>query len=192
MLCACRMMRMRSSAPVALALLSGLIAACAGGSDRYPSLSLRDFERVEGQFAVSDSGQRDLNPAQLPVDRAEQVREAVEAAHARHSRFLTHAEQARDVVVAAVGSGQADKRWSLAMVEIADLDSRLGATTSLLADLDALYTSASLEFQEREEIAEARTETSALVAAESLILQQLVDMLIPAVGPPAIEQRGAE
>lgn len=182
----------RSSAPIALALLSGLIAACASGSDRYPSLSLRDFERVQGQFAVNDSVREDIHPDQLPVARAEQVREAIEAARTRHSRFITHAEQARSVIAAAAGTGPEDKRWSLAMVEIAELDSRLGATASLLADLDALYTSASLEFQQREEIADARMEASALVTEESRILQQLVDMLNPAAAPYIKEWRGAD
>lgn len=162
-----------------LLAMATLLAACAGSSDRYPSLSLRDFERVQGQFPTADSQPEQLRPSPLPVAAVEQVSDAIGEARIRHSQFLAQAEKARGVVSAARGSNPDDKRWAMALIEVAELDSRHGVTTGLLADLDALYANASLEFQQREEVAQAQAEIAQMVASE----QQAIDELAALLGP---------
>ena len=160
-----------------LAVFGALSAACADNSGRYPTLSARDFDRVQGQFEASSSERQVLLPEPMSLSEVAQLREAIAVVRTRHSRFLTQAETARGLVHAARGTGPEDKNWSLALVAIAELDSQAGATTGLLADLDKLYTAASLEFHEREQISAAQTEAAALVEAENQIIHALAAQL---------------
>jgi len=158
----------------------GLLGACAGGSDRYPSLSLRDFERVQGSYAAPDSAAAVLRPAPLGVTQVEEIGKALEEASARHTRFLAHAETARPIVADAAGTGPEDKRWGLAQVEIAELDSRRAGTAALLADLDQLYADTSLSFTERDQVAQANAQLEGIVAAEDRVIGELIDLLAKA------------
>jgi hypothetical protein len=148
-------------------------SACAGGSDRYPSLNIRDFERVQGQFAVAAPAREVLLPSPAPVEQVSQLQEAVDQAQQRHSEFVMTAESVRGLIAAAGGTGPDNNGWSLAQSAYADLDSRRGATAILLSELDQMYTSATLSFTEREQIDQARNRVSALVAAEDALLDEL-------------------
>ncbi|MFZ9396610.1 MAG: hypothetical protein ACO25F_11180, partial [Erythrobacter sp.] len=149
-----------------LAAAIALLTGCAGGSERFPSLALRDFERVQGSFGAPDSRPTELRPAPLGAAQANEVTAALEQARSRHQRFLSLVDAARGNVVAAAGTGPEDRRWALAQVEIAELDSRRAGTAALLADLDRLYADASLSFAERDQVERAQTEVGTIVAAE--------------------------
>lgn len=181
----CDMSMKVSSCPalILLAALSAVTTACASDSDRYPSLSLRDFERVQGEFTVAEGSSASLRPEPLGIEKVSQVSESLAKANARHEAFIEQVEAARPTVIAAAGSTPEDSRWSLALVEIAELDTRRGATASLLADLDLLYADASLEFQERIAIAQARADIDALVQVERKAIDELLSVLSGGAGP---------
>ena len=177
---------MRSLAARTLAPLAGLAAilsGCAGGSDRFPSLALRDFERVEGSFGAPDSSASELRPAPLGVLQAQEVAQALSEARSRHQRFLELVGPARTNVTAATGTGPEDRRWGLAQVEIAELDSRRAGTAALLADLDRIHAEASLSFAERGRIEQARAEVGTMVAEQSGLLGELLALLGPSRTP---------
>lgn len=180
----------RFPALASLAMLGMVTAACAGSADRYPSLSLRDFERIGGQFPGRDSPPARIEPDPLPVTAVAELETALSDAQARHGRFLAQARQARGVVAAAAGSSSDEKRWTLAMVEMAALDSQHAATTGLLADLDALYADATLEFHQRQRIVAAQASVGEMVRTERAALDELVALLgTPRTEPSAGEQQ---
>lgn len=162
---------------VPLAGLAAILSGCASGSDRFPSLALRDFERVEGSFGASDSSASELRPAPLGVSQAQEVAQALSEARSRHRRFLELVGPARAKVAAATGTGPEDRRWGLAQVEIAELDSRRAGTAALLADLDRLYADASLSFAERGQIEQARGEVGAMLDQQGRVLEELLALI---------------
>lgn len=160
-----------------LAGLAVLASGCAGSSDRYPSLANRDFERVQGQFAPSSGTPLPMRPAPLNIVSVEQIEASLVNARSRHQEFLLQLGTAQTIVSEASGTDPDDNRWSLAMVEIASLDSHLSVTTGILAQLDALYADASLRFEERAAIGSARKTLDQLVQTEQQAVDQLVDLL---------------
>lgn len=163
-----------------LAALALTASGCASSSDRYPSLATRDFERIQGQFAAPSGNPLPARPAPLGIESAEQIEASLADARSRHEKFLTQLGAAQTIVSEASGTGPDDNRWSIAMVEIASLDSHLSVTTGLLAQLDALYADASLGFEERTTIDSARGTLAEMVQTE----QQAVDQLVELLGAP--------
>ena len=159
-----------------VAVLAGL-GGCAGGSDRFPSLALRYFERVQGSFGGPDSPAGTLRPAPLGVSQIGEIARALAEARTRHQRFMDLAGPARASVATAAGTGPEDRRWALAQVEIAELDSRRSGTSALLADLDRLYADASLSFAERSQIEQAQAEVGAMLSKQDEVLDELLALL---------------
>lgn len=180
MLCGLAMIRAKFIHLYCLAGLAVTVSSCAGSSDRYPSLATRDFERVQGQFAAPSGDTLPTRPAPLSIENTEQIDASLVAARSRHEEFLAQLAAAQAIVSEASGTGPDDNRWSLAMVEIASLDSHLSMTTGVLAQLDTLYVDASLGFEERTTIEAARGTLAQMVQTE----QQAVDQLVELLGAP--------
>lgn len=155
-----------------LLALSVALGGCASGSDRYPSLAIRDVERVSGSFDVSES--EDTAPAPtLSADDLASIPAMVEAARAAHARFLEAEPAARRNVAAAAGTGVTDNRWSTAQVALAGLESLRSQAAVPLADLDRLHAEAATTFVVSPELQEARSEVVALISQEDQVLGEL-------------------
>ena len=64
-----------------------LLGACASTGDRYPSLAIRDVERVEGSFdAPSDTQQ--IAPTPLPADTLQRIAQLRAEAAEAHEAFV--------------------------------------------------------------------------------------------------------
>ena len=164
-------------APVALLALS----ACATHS-RYPSLAMRDFERVEGNAApVEPENTVTPAPAPLPSGFGERLTELRRQADASHAEFLRRASNARSRSNAAAGAAQGSTRWSDAIVAISDVESARSDTMFVLAELDSMLALGAAERADSgaaaglPQIAATRDSVAALVAEEDRILVELTD-----------------
>jgi len=157
--------------PLAPPLFALALSACAASSDRYPSLAIRDAERVEGTFEP-DAGDA-AAPAPSPpsaelVARLGQLREQAASAHREFLSAVPGAER----LAAAAGALGSDS-WASAQVALADLDSARSKAAVPLGDLDILFVDATLAADQREAIATTRAEVVRLVSEEDAVLARL-------------------
>ena len=164
-------------APVALLALS----ACAT-DPRYPSLAMRDFERVEGNAAPVEPEKTEAPaPAPLPSGLGERLAELRRQAEASHATFMRRADDARSRANAAAGAAQGSTRWSDAIVAISDVESARSDTMFALAELDSMLALGAAERADSgaavglPQIAETRDSVAALVAEEDQVLVELTD-----------------
>ncbi|WFL77577.1 hypothetical protein P7228_00500 [Altererythrobacter arenosus] len=148
-----------------------VLGACAGSSDRYPSLAVRDAERVSGSFAAPAESDRPA-PAAASAEMLASVDSLLAAAQSSHQQFLSAAPGAERTVGAA-GSGPGSNSWAAAQVALADLDSQRSETAIALGELDLMFTDATLGFVEREQIGAARERVVMLVSEEDAVLARL-------------------
>jgi CRP/FNR family transcriptional regulator len=131
---------MKTSLALPLAL-AALLTACATPEGEYPSLAVRDVERVGGQFAVPEPVALPQPPAPT-IDNAEEL-----AARAReaHAELLAQAEEFRPRFAAARGAARGSEDWAQANVALAVLQSTRSEAMIALADLDHIYVEAAVE-----------------------------------------------
>ena len=149
------------------------LAACATpSSGAYPSLAVRDGERMTGEIAVPDT------PAFVPapptpatLDRLDSLAAAARQAHAR---FVAAIGPARGPVEASRGAAVGSERWSVAQVALADLESHRSEAMIALADLDRLYVDAATGGSELAQIADVRDAIAALVEEEDRQIARLL------------------
>ena len=155
-------------------LLLGLpvaLAGCAGDRELYPSLSVREEERVTGVFDPVEAEEYvPAPPRPATLDRLAQLR--AEAASA-HERFLAAAERARRPVAAARTAQPGSEDWAVAQVALADLESSRSDAMVALADLDRIHADAIRQADETDAIEEARGEVDALVLSQSRLIEAL-------------------
>lgn len=152
------------------------LAACASNNTDYPSLAIRDAERVEGTFeAASPAALPQPDPvAEGTLGQLAQLREAARNAH---NAFTSAVPEARRLVAAARGAGTSSDRWAAAQVALADLDSSRSQATIALGDLDLLFVDATLDYTQRDEIAATRDEVAGLIARQDRILAELRNLI---------------
>lgn len=149
------------------------LAACASAPGGYPSLAIRDAERVTGTIAAPEPYVPPPTPAPV-LDRLTQL--TGEAASA-HAAFLSKAPSARSTVTAARGASAGSENWAQAQVALAGLEAARSQAMVALADLDRLYVDAAVEATELEPIAEAREDVIEMVAAEDAVIAELAAVL---------------
>lgn len=150
-------------------LASALLAACAGSSDKYPSLAIRDAERVTGQFTPSVPDEEPVPP----VASSQQLTEIIAAAAAAQRSFLDSLPDAQRLVEAASGAGIESDIRSRALVALADLTSIRGETVLALAKLDSYEAEAATGFAPVQDIEQAQNEIALLVNEQEAIIDSL-------------------
>ena len=155
-------------AVVMLSLAAIGLGGCAAASDKYPSLAVRDAERVKGSFEVPPAPE----PSPLPAATLTNVESMVERARVSHIRFVAAVPAAWRAVGSASGNIESDS-WASAQVALADLDSMRSDTAIALGDLDLAFTDATLSFTQRAAIGEARSKVVELVSEEDRLLADL-------------------
>lgn len=169
------MMRINSVLPCALLLLS--LSACAGTGSDYPSLAIRDAERVTGTYGVAPEDMPQTAPDPAPAGTSERLAQILSEARSAHGDFVALVPTAEQRVAAGAGSGIASDSWSRAQVALAQLDSARSRAAVPLGDLDLLYADATLAWQERDAISAARDEVTGLIAQEDATLARLRNRL---------------
>ena len=158
------------------ALLSlALIAACASPAGDYPSLAIRDAERIAGTLEpVAPERYVPPPPSSAVLGSAEAL---ARAAGEAHQAFLAEAPRATAAVENARGAAVGSENWALAEVALAGLLTARSQTMGPLADLDRLYVDAAVEGNALASIAEMRETVEAQVAAEDAAIAQLQQVL---------------
>jgi hypothetical protein len=152
-------------------LLLPLVAACATPPDEYPSLAVRDAERVTG--TLEPIPPTPYVPPPTPaavVDRLDRL--AAEAATA-HRAFLAEAPAARSAVGAASGAEMGSDAWARASVALAGREGARSKAMIALADLDRLMVDAAVAGGELERIVAVRNAVTAQVDEQNATIERL-------------------
>ena len=157
-------------------LLSCLLAplvlgACAAPRHEYPSLAIRDVERVSGQMEAAPPT---YVPPPLTAAAGDELEALAEQANAAHQTFLAEVAAARQQVAAARGAERGSDGWARAQVVIAALESARSRAMIALADLDRIYVAAALEGTELTRIAAVQQQVSAQVAQQDAAIGALI------------------
>nr|WP_298926683.1 hypothetical protein [uncultured Erythrobacter sp.] len=152
-----------------------LLSACAGSSDKYPSLAIRDVERAQGQFTpVSSEPVAPIRPIASTEDLDALVARAVEA----DKKF----SRSRIDAMILIGLGRDltidNNRRQDALVALADLMTIRSETAVALADLDRLTAEAATTFAPLDEIDAARIKIEALKAGQDGTIAGLSETLM--------------
>lgn len=150
------------------------LAGCAA-AEGYPSLAVRDSERVSGAFEAPPAAI--YTPAPPEAATIAQLDELALSARSAHASFLSQAGEARTPVRSAAGAPVGSLEWSAAQVAIARLESTRSNALVALADIDRLYVAAALEGGDLSRLEEARAEVAALVEQEERLLTEMLATL---------------
>ena len=141
----------------------------------YPSLAIRDVERVQGSAMppapAPDSSPRSLPP--LSADAQERLVQLRQQAEVSHQHFLNLMPVAQARVNAARDAAIGSEAWALATVSLAELDTSRNPGALALADLDSLYVQAEMEAADLSAIAAARDAVLALTKAQDAEMARL-------------------
>lgn len=176
--CYCGSMTPRNAALLLIAPLA--LSACASAApSHYPSLALRDFERVKGAGTPAEPAPAPPPPPAIQPDEALSSRLQKLQAQAReaHGSFMAAAPGARSAVAGASGAAPGSDRWIAAEVAVSNLESTRARAMVALADLDDLQVSAALEDGAIEAITAAHTAVADLLAQEDRVIDELVGKL---------------
>ncbi|UAB79515.1 hypothetical protein INR77_07615 [Erythrobacter sp. SCSIO 43205] len=158
----------------AIAGLGGLLlGACASADGRYPSLAVRDAERMTGQFAPAAPEQ----PAVPEIVSPQDVSDLVALAYETQEKFGALRPTAARLAQSAGGTGVESDRRSQALVAVAELTSLRGQTALVLARLDALEAEARTTFAPVQAIATGQAQTATLLQQQDEVLDSLSEML---------------
>ncbi|HEY6814607.1 MAG TPA: hypothetical protein VI168_03615 [Croceibacterium sp.] len=162
---------MRFNRTLLVATVFGSLGACTTPSEEYPSLALRDAERVAGTLQPAEPAPYvpPATPAAV-LGRLEQL--GAEAASA-HQAFLAEAPQARSTVAAARGAEPGAESWARAQVALAGLETSRSKAMIALADLDRLYVDAAVEGEELDRIGAVRDRVAAQVEEQNATIGSL-------------------
>lgn len=169
-------MTARKTALLPAPMLVLALAGCVGAnSDRYPSLAVRDVERVQGSF--EPVAQETIEVPVVEVDRGGDLESRLAAlvaqARTAHAGFARLTPAARRSVAAARGAGVGSDSWAEAQVDLAQLDSARSEVAVALADLDTLHTADAVQGADTTAISAARDEVLAIVGEEDATLETL-------------------
>jgi len=164
---------MRLNPQIALALAAAaMVAGCASGNGRYPSLEIRPGERVAG-VVEPVAGESPAPPPAASAELLARLAQLEDEAAAAHARFTAAAPRARTLADASQGAEVESDAWAAAQVALADLDSQRSLAATALGDLDLLYAEATLGMQARDQIDAARERIIALLREEDRQLAEL-------------------
>jgi len=147
-----------------------LLAACASPSDEYPSLAIRDIERVNGTMEVEPAPP----PAAPPADTLASLDDLAASALAAHERFLAAEPEARSITSSAAGASRGSEAWARAQVAIANLEAQRSQTMIALADLDRIYVDAATSNVSTDSISDVRSQINTLVAQQDAVIRSLL------------------
>lgn len=138
------------------------LTGCASSSQDFPSLAIRDAERVSGTIAVPPAPTGPVPPAPAQA----QLAPLMAAIREGHARFAGEVPAAQRAVSAARGAGVGTENWSVAQVAVANLEAQRSQVMIALADLDRIHASAAVEG------ADVSATTAALAEAQGLVDQE--------------------
>lgn len=155
------------------ALACACIAACASPPGDYPSLAVRDAERISGTLQPAEP----YVPTPIAPVVLANAASLVEQARAAHDSYRSKLGSARSAVQAARGADFGSERWAVASVAIAGLETERSRAMIALADLDRLYVAAATEGGALEELAAAQGQVGIIVADQTAAINEMLAVL---------------
>lgn len=134
------------------------LAACATGAEDYPSLAIRDVERVSGTGIPAPAPAVPQVPP-LSANVQARIGQLVRQAGDAHAVFESRLGPASRAVSSARGAAAASESWISAQVALSELESARSGVMVAVAELDALY-------------AQERLERSEIVSPDALALSE--------------------
>ena len=148
--------------------LMATLCACAGGDARYPSLAMRPFEVAPPAPAPTSASE----PIR-PLADARALAALVDAAVSADDAFIRQQRVAEPLARAAAGQPVESNARAAALVAMADLAARRGATTAVLADLDRLAADSAITFAPDKDVRAARGKVASLVEGQNAAMARL-------------------
>ncbi|KHK89683.1 hypothetical protein [Novosphingobium malaysiense] len=165
-----------------LTVLLPMVAGACSTAGNYPSLALRDVERIRGsaQPVAGEAPQPAPEPPPLSADLATRLNGLVKMAREADRQFQANRPAAERAVASA--GGIASDSWSTASIALARLETSRSSAMVALADLDGLYVDARTdapleETPSAEAIASARDLVDGWVDAQDEVLSSLAARL---------------
>ncbi|WP_240530072.1 hypothetical protein [Novosphingobium sp. PC22D] len=164
--------------PIAALVPALALSACASNGN-YPSLALRDAERISGTArpaAPTATPAPELPPAS--ADLLTRINDLLATARKAHAVFENKRGSTNRAVGAARGASSASDSWVSAQVALADLQAARSPVVTVLAELDGLYVDArdaapATVSPSAQAIVDARDSVDALVAEENSTIEAL-------------------
>lgn len=155
----------------ALALIA-VLGACTGGDARYPSLAMRPFETAPPPADTAPPPE-----AIRPLAEAPQLAALVDRADVAHDAFTRQQPAAAQLARAAAGQPVESNARARALVAMADLAARRGATSAVLAELDALVANSAASLAPAQDIETARAQVLAQVEGQDAAMARLWEVM---------------
>jgi hypothetical protein len=162
----CMTMRLPASIAATAAIL--LVAGCATDSELYPSLSIRDEERITGVFEPVEP--EPYIPTPPNADTLGRIAQLKSNAMDSHGRLLELAERARGPVAAARGAALDSDAWAIASIAIANVEAQRSETLLAVAELDLIYVRTHEVAGEVGDISSALNEVSLILLEEERLI----------------------
>lgn len=151
--------------------LIAVLSACAAGNDHYPSLAMRPYETgITTATAIPPPAP--TLPIRAAADPA-MITALRDRADAAHAAYLTSESAAQRLARSAAGLSVETNARAAALVAMADLSSRRGVTSAVLADLDLLAADAATMLNSDPALNAAQAEVAALVEREDAGITRL-------------------
>jgi hypothetical protein len=156
-------------------LLLGACASGGGGSSAYPSLDIRESERVIGTIDAPQTPS--FVPAPTSPATLADLDSLATLARTAHQRFVAASSEANRIVRGAAGSAVGTDGWARAQVAVANLESIRSDAMIALADIDRLHVEAHVGGGDITRSEAVRSEVSALVTEEDRLITGLLASL---------------
>jgi hypothetical protein len=150
----------------------GLSACASGPAEEYPSLAIRDAERLSGTLEVEPY----TPPLPAPAILAS-LEELTQTARAAHADFVEALPGVRRIVSAASSSPVGSEAWSNAQVAVGSLELRRSAAMIALAELDQIYVETSINGEALAPVEAVQEQVASLVAQQDAVINELVAAL---------------
>lgn len=145
------------------------LSACATPGD-YPSLAVRDAERVTGTYQPVDST---YVPPAAPAEALGRLDSLVTQARSAHQAFVSEAPGIRPAILAGRDTEPGSDGWAKAHLALAALQSKRAPAVIALAELDRIYSAVLADAAQVDEIEAARETVVAMVQDEDRLISEL-------------------
>ncbi|MEM6909861.1 MAG: hypothetical protein AAF494_14410 [Pseudomonadota bacterium] len=158
--------------PAISSLLAMSLVACAGDSERYPSLAVRDVERLNGEFSTSAPASM---PAELPepISQTRSVDALMASAEISHAKFMAAVPNARAMLNRAQSSAGNQQPNPDTLVALSKLAALRGETAIALSELDLLAADTAMRFETASQVEAARMQVLTFVSEQDRTLNRL-------------------
>lgn len=175
----------RALPPVAAPALAAAclcLAGCAQAEGKYPSLTIRPAERVEGVAQAADSAPDLPAPPPPAATLKARIAQLVDSARQAHASFTAREESATRVISGARGAQPPSDGWVAAQVALAALQARRSDAVISLGHLDQMYSDERLAnpgdpTPTAQAIDAARAQVTALIDEENGVIAALSGQL---------------